>query len=291
MAEVETHTLEVEAGTLQYDVRGDLRGEGAERVLLMGGFPMDSTGFTTLATHFGDRPIVTYDPRTVGRSSRADGDRAMTPDDHAEDLSRLIEALDVGPVDFFGSSGGAVIGLALVTRHPEQVRTLVAHEPPIAVVLPDAELLLATSADIYATYQSKGMGPAMAKLMTLVTHEGPLPEDYLDQPDPDPAAFGLPTEDDGPRDDPMLGGSMRTTPQYQPDLDALAAASTRIVVGGGEESKAEMAGRAAAALAERMGIELTTFPSHHGGFLGDEFGMPGDPEGFAAVLRTVLEGR
>ena len=120
----------------------------------------------------------------------------------------MIGSLGVGPVDLFGSSGGAVNSLALVARHPEQVGTLVAHEPPLASVLPDREPLFAACADIYDTYASAGMGPAMAKFIALVQHKGELPTTYAAQPAPDPAAFGLPTEDDGSRDDPMLGQSI-----------------------------------------------------------------------------------
>lgn len=96
---------------------------------------MGAAGFGTLAGHFDDRTVVTYDPRGVERSKRTDGATEITPDKHADDLHRLISALDAGPVDIFASSSGAVNALALLTRHPEQVRTLVAHEPPAAQVL------------------------------------------------------------------------------------------------------------------------------------------------------------
>lgn len=290
MTETETRSLEVPGGTVQYDVRGDLDAGGPHRVLVLAGYPMDATGFGTLASYFTDRPVVTYDPRPVGRSSGAPDDRPLAPEDHAGDLHRLIDALGVGPVDLFGSSGGAVNTLALVARHPEQVATLVAHEPPLASVLPDRDPLLAACADIYGTYASAGMGPAMAKFIALVQHKGELPPTYADQPDPDPAAFELPTDDDGSRDDPMLGQSIRTIPQHEPDLGALGSASTRVVIAAGVESEGEMAARGAAALAERLGLELTVFPSHHGGFLGGEFGQRGDPDGFAGALRAALDG-
>src|SRR5688572_22456332 len=194
MTETQTQTLEVPGGTVQYDVRGDLHANGPHRVLVLAGYPMDATGFGTLASHFTDRPVVTYDPRPVGRSAGAYDDRPLTPQDHAEDLHRVISALDVGPVDVFGSSGGAVNALALVARHLEQVGTLVAHEPPLASVLPDREPLFAACTDIYDTYASAGIGPAMAKFIALVQHKGELPPSYADQPAPDPAAFGLPTD-------------------------------------------------------------------------------------------------
>ena len=169
---------------------------------------MGAAGFGTLAGHFTDRTVVTYDPRGVERSRRTDGAAESTPEEHADDLLRLIEALGAGPVDLFASSGGAVNALALVARHPEQVRTLVAHEPPVAALLPDREFALAACRDIHETYQRSGMGPAMAKFIAIVSHKGPFTAEYLDQPAPDPAMFGLPTEDDGSRDDALLGQNM-----------------------------------------------------------------------------------
>ena len=113
--------------------------------------------------------------------------------------------MDAGPVDLFASSGGAINALALVARHPEQVRTLIAHEPPAAALVPDREFALAACRDIHDTYQRSGMGPAMAKFIAIVSHKGPITADYLEQPAPDPAMFGLPAEDDGSRDDVLLG--------------------------------------------------------------------------------------
>lgn len=284
----ETHVLDVPDGTLTYDVHGQLESDPT-RVLLLAGFPMDASGFASLANHFDDRPVVTYDPRTTGRSSKSRRDELLTPSDHSADLHRLIEALDVESIDLFASSGGAIIGLALVTEHPEQVRTLIAHEPPIAAVLPDGDQQLAAAEDIHQTYQASGMGPAMAKFLALIAQRGPLPENYSSSPGPDPADFGLPTEDDGSRDDPMLGQSIRTFLPYRPDFEALAEVSTRVVIAAGEESGDEMMARAAAGIAARLGVEPVIFPSHHGGFLGGEFGQHGDPEGFAAALREELD--
>jgi pimeloyl-ACP methyl ester carboxylesterase len=287
VTEPKTQTLDVPGATLHYDTR-DAESESTAPVLLMIGSPMDARGFTTLVEHFRDRTVVTYDPRGVSRSERTDGTGGSTPDEHADDLHRLISALDAGPVDIFASSGGAVNALALVARHPEQVRTLVAHEPPAAQALPDREQALAAAADIHETYERDGLGPAMAKFIVLTGLEGPIPADFPDQPAPNPADFGLPTEDDGSRDDPMVGQNIVTGTHYEHDFEALRAAPTRIVMGAGAESEGEMTHRAAVAVAEKLGTEAVIFPSHHAGFLGGEFGMTGDPDAFAATLRRVL---
>ena len=285
-AEVTTRTLEVPGAVLTYDVRHN---EGStEPPLLMIGSPMGAAGFGTLAQHFTDRTVVTYDPRGVERSTKADPSSESTPDEHADDLHRLIGELGSGPVDLFASSGGAVNALALVARHPEDVRTVVAHEPPAVQVLPDRENAMRANRDIRETYMRDGMGPAMAKFIAIVMHRGPITADYLAQPAPDPAMFGLPTEDDGSRDDVLLGQNLITCTHYELDFDALRAASTRIVIAAGAESDGELANRAAKAVAERLGVEPVIFPSNHAGFLGGEYGQQGDPDAFAAKLREVI---
>jgi pimeloyl-ACP methyl ester carboxylesterase len=281
-----TRTLDVPGAKLTYDLRGG--GSADAPVLFLIGSPMGAGGFGTLAGHFPDRTIVTYDPRGVERSEKADPASPSTPDQHADDLHRIIEALDSGPVDLFASSGGAVNALALVARHPEDVRTLVAHEPPLASIVPDREAALAACKDIHDTYQRSGMGPGMAKFIAIVSHKGPIAADYVDQPAPDPAMFGLPTEDDGTRTDPLLAQNMITCTHYEPDFDALRAASTRIVMAAGAESEGQLAHRGAVAVAERLGTEPVLFPSGHAGFLGGEYGQQGEPDAFAARLREVV---
>ncbi len=286
MTEPTTHTLDVPGAQLTYDVRRN--DATTEPILLLIGSPMGAAGFGTLSGYFADRTVVTYDPRGSERSQRTDGATETKVEEHADDLHRLIEELDAGAVDIFASSGGATNALALVERHPEQVRTLIAHEPPAAAVLPDREAVQAAARDIHETYLRSGVGPGMAKFMTLTSQRGPIPADYADRPDPDPAAFGLPTEDDGSRDDPLMGQNIISGTTYEFDFDALRAASTRIVLAHGAESVGEMANRGASAVAERLGTIPVVFPSHHGGFLGGEYGWAGEPEAFAVKLREVL---
>jgi pimeloyl-ACP methyl ester carboxylesterase len=286
MTEPTTRTLAVPGAVLTYDVR---RNDSSKTpILFMIGSPMGAGGFPTLAGHFTDRTVITYDPRGVERSKKADPATESTPDQHADDLHRVISELGAGPVEMFASSGGAVNALALVAKHPDQVRTLVAHEPPVAQVLPDRKLALAACVDIHETYLRAGMGPAMAKFIALVMHKGPVTAEYADKPAPDPAMFGLPTEDDGSRNDPLLGQNIITCTHFQIDFTALSAASTRIVIAAGTESAGELANRAAIVVAGRLAKKPVMFPSNHGGFLGGEYGQRGDPDAFAATLRQVL---
>jgi len=286
MTESTTRTLEVPGATITYDIR---KADSANApVLFIIGSPMGASGFGTLAGHFTDRTVVTYDPRGVERSTKADPGSPSTPDQHADDLHRIIDELGAGPLDLFASSGGAVNALALVGNHPEQVRTLVAHEPPLASVLPDRDAAMAVTQAIHDTYERSGFGAGMAHFIAATSYKGEMTADFAKQPGPDPAMFGLPAADDGKRGDPLLGQNMPSCPHYEPDFDALRAASTRIVMAAGAESDGQMARRGAEAVAERLGTKPVIFPSGHGGFLGNEYGMPGDPDGLAARLREVL---
>ncbi len=284
-----THLLETPEATLAYDVRGPLPTPDGRPPLLLVGAPMDASGFGTLAGHFTDRTVVTYDPRGLGRSTRKDGRVDNTPTLQAEDVHALIEALGAGPVEMFASSGGAVTALALVAAYPDDVLTLVAHEPPLIPVLPDADAAERARAGVRDAYEAKGSSAGMAAFIAMTSWRGEFTDEYFAQPPADPAQFGMPTEDDGSRDDPLLSDRSWAVSSYRPDVDALAAAPTRIVIAVGEESLETFTGRTAVATAELLGQKATKFPSHHGGFLGGEFGYAGQPEAFARKLREVLD--
>jgi pimeloyl-ACP methyl ester carboxylesterase len=283
------HTLQTDGAEIVYDVDGPLPTADGRPPLLMIGQPMAASGFRTLASYFPDRTVVTYDPRGLGRSTRSDGRVDNSPTAQAGDVHALIDALGAGPVEMFASSGGAVTALALVAAHPGDVTTLVAHEPPIIPVLPDAEAAERAQAGFRDAYQARGWGAGMAAFMAMTMWRGEFSDEYFAQPAPDPAAFGMPTEDDGSRDDPLLSDRSLAITAYRPDVDALASAPTRIVIAVGEESEGTFTGRTAVATADLLGQQATVFPSHHGGFLGGEFGYAGQPEAFARRLREVLD--
>ncbi len=284
-----THTLETADVDLVYDIRGPLPAADGRPPLFMIGQPMDAGGFATLASHFPDRTVITYDPRGLGRSTRKDGRVDNSPTVQADDVHAVIEALGAGPVEMFASSGGAVTALALVAAHPNDVTTLVAHEPPLIPVLPDAAAAERARAGFRDAYEAKGSGAGMAAFIAMTSWRGEFTDDYFAQPIPDPAQFGMPAEDDGSRDDPLLSDRSSAITSYRPDVDALTAARTRVVIAVGEESLGTFTGRASVATAELLGQQATVFPSHHGGFLGGEFGYAGQPEAFARQLRDVLD--
>src|SRR5262245_20227875 len=284
-----THTLETTGADIDYDVHGPLPTAGGRPPLFMIGQPMTANGFSTLTSHFPDRTVITYDPRGLGRSTRTDGRPDHSPTVQAEDVHAVIGALGAGPVEMFASSGGAVTALALVAAHPDDVTTLVAHEPPLIPVLPDAAATERARAAVRDAYEAKGSGAGMAAFIAMTSWRGEFTDAYFAQAAPDPAQFGMPAEDDGSRDDPLLSDRSWAVSSYHPDVDALAAAPTRIVIAVGEESFDTFTGRTAVATAELLGQRGTVFPSHHGGFLGGEFGYAGQPEAFARKLREVLD--
>lgn len=231
-----THTLTTAAVDLVYDVHGPLPPADGRRPLVLIGQPMDASGFRALVTQFPDRTVVTYDPRGLGRSVRKDGRIDHDPQVQAGDVHALITELGAGPVDLFGSSGGAITALALVTAHPDDVHTVVAHEPPLIPVLPDAEAAEHARAAVTNVYQANGNGAGMAAFIAMTAWQGEYTDEYLAQPAPDPAAFGMSADDDGSREDPLLSDRSWAVSSYRIDPAALTAAPTRVIIAVGEEN-------------------------------------------------------
>ncbi|HXZ69304.1 MAG TPA: alpha/beta hydrolase [Streptosporangiaceae bacterium] len=267
------HALDVPGARLYYERRG------TGPLLLMIGSPMDSTGFAGLASALtGEYTVVTYDPRCIGNSSREDTSQDVTPGQQADDVHRLVSALGGGPVSVFGSSGGATVGLALVTAHPGQVRTLVAHEPPVVELLPDSAQVRAQFEDIYATYRADGADQAMQKFFAHAGLNGaPEPEAGAPRwaPSPEQLARMRATNE------AFLAHLLRPTTYYRPDIEALRASPTRIVVAAGATSKGQLPNRTAVALADRLGTGVVDFPGDHVGFVVY-------PEQCGRVLHQVL---
>ncbi|CAM2763784.1 alpha/beta fold hydrolase [Skermania piniformis] len=275
----EHRTVPAPGADLGYDVHGDL---SAGVPLFMFGSPMEASEFAELAAQFADLPVITYDPRGTGRSRRTDAADRTTTAEHADDLRRILADLAVPAIDLFASSGGAVNALALLGSTAPAVRTAVLHEPPIAEYLPDRDVVSATTRALSELYRTAGFGAAMAKFIDMVARSGPLPDSYPTEPGPDPAMFGLPAVGDGD----ALFVLNRDTTAFVPDLEALRAGPARLVIGYGAVSGEQLPGRAARALADRLGSAATEFPGHHGGFAAPDRG--GDPVAFAARLRNVL---
>jgi len=285
-----THTLSTAEADIAYDVHGPVPTADGRPLLFMVGQPMTADGFDALASYFPNRTVITYDPRGLGRSVRKDGRVDNDPTIQASDLHGLIEALGAGPVEMFASSGGAVTALALVAAYPDDVLTLVAHEPPLMPVLPDAAAAERAQAAVRDAYDANGSNAGMAAFMAMTSWQGEFTDEYFAQAAPDPAAFGMPTDDDGSRDSPLLSDRSWAVTSYRPDVDALVAAPTRVVIAVAEQSGNSFTGRTTHATADLLSQRATVFPSHHGGFVGGNSGYAGQPEAFARKLREVLDG-
>jgi clorobiocin biosynthesis protein CloN7 len=259
--------LDVPGASLYYEV------QGSGPALMLVGHPMGTSGFASIAPLLGETyTVVTYDPRGFARSTIDDADQDAEPDLLADDVRRVLEAVGEVPAHVFGSSGGAVTGLALVARYPDHVRTLIAHEPPVALLLPQAEEARAGIHEIYDCYRERGAGAAWERFASFTGMSMRPQGDAEPQP---PSGEAVATSER------FFAHGLLPIALYQPDLSALQAAAARVIVAGGTTSRGEFAQRTAVALAERLGTQLVEFPGGHGGFASD-------PDNFADVLRHLL---
>jgi pimeloyl-ACP methyl ester carboxylesterase len=189
----------------------------------------------------------------------------------------ILDDLGVESADVFGSSGGAVTGLALAARYPDRVGTLVAHEPPLLELLPDAEQQRAATQDITDTFLADGLQAAWMKFMVNAGFDLAA---FGDGP-PEPQGAPVNPEQEMAEGARFFVHDLAPTTQYLPDFEALRESATRIVVGLGAESGHLLTQRTSVAVAEQLGVDTTTFPGDHGGFMG----APGE---FADRLREVL---
>jgi pimeloyl-ACP methyl ester carboxylesterase len=289
------HYLDGQGGRLYYEVRG------SGPLLLVIGQPMPSGPFAPLADLLAeDHTVVTYDPHGLGASTVEDPSLDVTAEIEADDLAQLVEAVGGNKSDMFGTSGGAIAGLALAARHPHKVGTLIAHEPPLVELVPDAPHVRAALDDIEQTYRAHGSGAGWGKFVSLVMHQGPVTE-----AGPDPAQWPPPGtgNEDAQRQGGENTGDAEASPEpsekqqaddelfflrmlkpivcYQPPVEELRSGSPRIVIAVGAASGADLARRSTEALAERLGAPTVAFPGDHAGFMAD-------PAGFAAAIRKVL---
>jgi pimeloyl-ACP methyl ester carboxylesterase len=269
-----SNTLKVPGATLYYEVRGS----GPVLLMIPGG-PMDAGGFGPLADAMSDTyTVVTYDCRGNSRSTLDPGVQNLDVDAHADDAHLLVDAVaNGGPVYVLGSSGGATYGLDLVARYPDTVRTLVAHEPPLMEILPDADRYRELTKDVVETYNTQGVFPALQKFGEGVGLGGPPPE----QGDMPPDAIEAMTRTMGNME-LFVSTLIPLISLYKPDIDALRTSKTKVVVGMGDESTPQqLTYRTSYALTEMLGTTPVLFPGDHGGF-------GAHAPAFAAKLKETL---
>ena len=275
--DTETKTVRVPGATLYVETRGT----GSVLLLITGG-PTDAGMFTDLAGRLANRyTVVAYDQRGHSRSPLDAEPEDMPVALHADDAAAVLEAMGNGPAYVYGNSGGATIGLDLVTRHPERVRTLVAHEAPLMQLLPDAERWRSAFRDIDETYRAQGVFPAMAKFGGAVEEGGPKYSEEMEKAPPTPGSEEMMARMAG-NFELFIAHEIQHNAGYVPDLDALRNVPTHIVSAVGETSGEQAARRAGIALAEALGIPVTYLPGGHGGW-------GSDPQVFADRLHEALQ--
>jgi pimeloyl-ACP methyl ester carboxylesterase len=276
-AQMEVKSLKVPGATLYVEVRGS----GPVLLCITGG-PTDAGMFTDLAERLADRyTVVTYDQRGHSRST-LDGEPEHIPVAvHADDAAAILESLGNEPAYVYGNSGGGTIGLDLVARHPDRVRTLVAHEAALVELLPDAARWRSEFESVLDTYRAEGAFAAMERFGAIVEEGGPKYSEEMQQAQPSPEDQAMMGRMVG-NFDLFIARELRQNAGYVPDLDALRSASTRIVSAAGQTSGEQAARRAAVALAERLGIAVAYLPGAHGGW-------GSDPQEFAETLHELLQ--
>jgi pimeloyl-ACP methyl ester carboxylesterase len=175
----------------------------------------------------------------------------------------------------FGSSAGAIVALHLLTKHPDDVHMVVAHEPPLVPLLPDADHYVALFNDIYDTFHQRGPGRAMRKFVAAVGFG--------------PPRFGTLEFWRMVKLMPRIRRNMAFTfehqlrkyPSYQPDISALQQISAKLTLAGGLNSREYFPYRATVALAGLLGEKVVDFP-------GDHIGYRHHPDEFASQLRGLL---
>lgn len=265
---IATRSVTVPGARLHYEVRG------SGPLLLVIGSPMAAAEFAPLADALAtDHTVVTYDPRGYAASPVDDPDAPCSVEQRADDVNAILDDLGAESADLFGSSGGAVTGLALVARYPGRIRTLVAHEPPSLELLPDAEQQRANTEAIIDTFRRDGFEAAWGHFMVNAGFDV--------NPDDAPPIDAEPSEDEARQSARFFDIDLRPTCSYVPDIEALKSGPSRIVVGIGVDSGKLLTYRTSTALAELLGTAPAEFPGDHGGFMGA-------PVAFADTLRRVL---
>jgi pimeloyl-ACP methyl ester carboxylesterase len=285
---ITTRSLDVPGARLHYEVRG------SGPLLFVIGSPMAAAEFAPLADALAaDHTVVTYDPRGYGGSpvdNPDDPDQPSTPQQRAGDVVAILDDLGAESADLFGSSGGAVTGLALVATHPGRVQTLIAHEPPLTELLPDAEEQWAATKGITDTFRTDGFHAAWMQFMVNagfdMENDGEFDTGAPDGGVHDEGGEPVPAE---PSEKELAEATrffvhdLEPTTRYVPDAAAVNAGAARVVIGIGVDSSRLLTYRTSVATAELLGCPTVEFPGDHGGFMGA-------PDAFAKRLREVLAG-
>ncbi|WP_018686038.1 alpha/beta fold hydrolase [Actinokineospora enzanensis] len=266
--------LPVPGATLYYEVRGT----GPTLLIAQSG-EGDADRSTDLVDRLVDtHTVITYDRRGLSRSTLDDPAWAVTLPQHADDVHRLLAELADEPVAMLGCSLGASIGLNLVIEHPDQVHTLIAHEPVTPRLLPTAERAHheAELLEIQKIHLEHGL-TATLKAVTRVLGIDPAAMDV--EPDLTPQPM---TPQRIRNFDFFVAHDFTAVIQDPIDPAGLPGAPTRIIPAVGRTTPRTVFDyRCAVALADLLGADVVEFPGGHNG-------NTAHPRAYAARLRELL---
>lgn len=284
MSSIRVETVTVPGARLHCEVSG-----GGPLLLLIAGAAADAGALASLATRLSGKYLtVTYDMRGLSRSQLDGPAEEVGIEALADDAHRILAAFSSEPAYVFGSSGGGLVGLDLLARHPEQVRTLIAHEPAAMALLPDDWQWQGFVDELEDLSRRYGPGVAMGRFLDGIEAVGGPGVSRIGQPSgrlPDLSTLS-------PRTRALMRRSqanmqhffdhqIRRAAGYLPDIEALRKVRDQIVIGVGEASAGQAPHQAALEVADRLGVGVVEFPGDHQGF-------GAQPTPFAALVDRLF---
>ncbi|HLZ73393.1 alpha/beta hydrolase [Phenylobacterium sp.] len=257
MASVQQGTLRAEGASIFYRSCG--RGSP---VLILAGGDKDADGADPLRDALAEHHrVITLDRRGLSRSRPDPGAAPPTIATHAEDAHVLLAALTDEPAYVFGTSIGGLIGLELITRHPEQVKMLVVHEAPTGELLPEAERDALSDAQqaMLDAFHNEGLAAAAKKSAELA---GIDPEDREPDLPPPPK-----TPEPERNMTVLLESDVPQAIAYRLDVPHLDVQAHKITPAAGTSTRRTLLHKSAEALAEILERPLVEFPGGHTGWL------------------------
>ena len=277
-----TESVHSEGADLVFDTQG-----AGTPLLLIAGAGGDSGVYARIAPLLAPHhTVITYDRRCNGRST---GDATLDMDmaQQARDAVAVLRAAGYEQGTFFGNSGGANIALQVAADHPAHVARLLAHEPPLIGLLPDAGQQHAFAMDVYHTFETSG-APAAMKLFASSLVGFPKPGAGPGSAGPGPGGSGPAGGAPGggglgqAKDQSFFfGKEYRNITFASPNLAAIRAAGVPAIMLVGELSTGAAYARTVPLIAEHLGCPVQTVPGNHLAFLMQ-------PEPFAQALQQVL---
>ncbi|WP_433042272.1 alpha/beta fold hydrolase [Dactylosporangium sp. CS-033363] len=279
MSATEAGHLPVPGASLYYEVRGT-----GPALLVIAGGNGDAGPFGAVADELARRyTVITYDRRGFSRSVLDwPADDARRLDEDVQDALALLDRFGDGPGVVLGSCSGATLALDLVVRHPERIETLVAHEPPVAAVLPDLDEWIEFYAAVYKTFRTEGVQEGMRVFrvgMGMTKPARPPESAQLPQPQLEQMLARIKRNHGY-----WLEHEMRTYSMFEPDIARLRTVTDRLVIAGGSDEQENHPYLCTVALAERLDQSVVDFPGGHVGYVTD-------PYTFADATIALLESR